>query len=105
MVLAQNAPWKSCIAVCQKCAGKLNALEDRQPDDLAGAKTRLRAGLKELIAERDLKKEVRAVDTSCLDVCPEGLITVAHFEPEKIRILNVESSVTPAEILEALGLG
>jgi hypothetical protein len=94
-LLSSEAPWQSCIAVCQKCAGKLNAMD--------GEKTKLRVALKELIAERDLKKKVRAVDASCFDLCPEQKITVMHFTAGGVRAYNAEAQVTAPEILREFG--
>lgn len=88
---ASSAPWQGCIAVCSKCARKVRAME--------GDKTRLRVALKALIKDRGLKKLVRPVDSSCLDVCPEGLITVAHFSPHGTQIVNVGSTADPQAIL------
>jgi hypothetical protein len=90
-----EAPWQNCIAVCQKCAGKLNAMD--------GEKTKLRIALKELIAERDLKKTVRAVDASCFDICPEEKITVMHFTPRGAYAISVEAQVAAPEILREFG--
>ena len=94
-ILPVTAPWQSCIAVCQKCAGKL--------DQMDGDKTKLRVALKELIAARDLKKTVRAVDASCFDLCPEGKITVMHFTRDGVRAYNAEVQVTAPEILREFG--
>lgn len=94
-IVAAEAPWQNCIAVCQKCAGKLNAMD--------GEKTRLRVALKELIADRQLKKKVRAVDASCFDLCPEGKITVIHFTPAGSRPVNVESTTSAPDVLREFG--
>ncbi|MBS0618488.1 MAG: hypothetical protein JSR44_09880 [Spirochaetes bacterium] len=93
--LAAKAPWQSCIAVCSKCAKKIGQLD--------GDKTRLRVALKALIAERGLKEKVRAVDSSCFDICPENRITVAHFTPQGIRMITVPSTITAAAILAEFG--
>ncbi len=94
-VTPAESPWQNCIGVCSKCARKLKAMD--------GDKTRLRVGLKSLIALRGLKKQVRAVDVTCLDVCPENSITVAHFTKSSIRVVNAEKDATPEKILQALG--
>ncbi|AFM12088.1 hypothetical protein Turpa_1440 [Turneriella parva DSM 21527] len=90
-----EAPWQNCIGVCSKCARKLKAME--------GDKTRLRVALKALVAERGLKKKVRAVDVTCLDVCPENSITVAHFTRSSIRVMNVGGGAAPEAILQEFG--
>lgn len=94
-VTVAEAPWQSCIGVCSKCARKLKAMD--------GDKTRLRVGLKSLIASRGLKKQVRAVDVTCLDVCPENSITIAHFTQSSIRVINAEKDAAPEKILRELG--
>lgn len=90
-----EAPWQSCLGVCSKCARKLKAMD--------GDKTRLRVGLKALIGLRGIKKQVRAVDVTCLDVCPENSITVAHFNESSIRVINVGGDAAPEAILKEFG--
>lgn len=94
-IIDAEAPWQNCIAVCQKCAGKLGVMD--------GEKTKLRAALKELIAQRGLKKTVRAVDASCFDICPEEKISVLHFTRGGLRAYNAEAQVGAPEILRAFG--
>ena len=94
-IISADAPRQSCIAVCQKCAGKLNLMD--------GEKSRLRVALKELIALKDLKKKVRAVDASCFDLCPEGKITVIHFTPQGVTAVNADAEVTAPELLTRFG--
>lgn len=89
---ASEAPWQNCIVVCSKCARKVHAMD--------GDKTRLRVQLKALIALKGIKKQVRAVDISCLDVCPEKKITVAHFSKNGNQILNVGPGAKAQDILE-----
>jgi predicted metal-binding protein len=88
-------PWQNVIAVCTKCSGKIGAME--------GDKTCLRIALKELAGELGLRERVRPVDISCLDLCPEGKITVAHFTARGHRIIDVESKIPPRRILEEFG--
>jgi len=93
--LPAQPPWQTCIAVCNKCANKVGQLD--------GDKTRLRVALKALIAERGLKEKVRAVDSSCFDVCPEDRITVAHFTPQGIHMITIPPAFTATEILTEFG--
>lgn len=90
-----EAPWQTCIGVCNKCARKLKVMD--------GDKTRLRVGLKALIGLRGIKKQVRAVDVTCLDVCPENSITVAQFSASAIRVINVGRDATPEAVLKEFG--
>lgn len=92
---AKKRPWQNLIGVCYKCAGKLGAMD--------GDKTRLRVALKELIAEKGLKEQVRPVDVSCLDICPEGKITVAHFTDGGTALTEVAAETPAAEVLRNLG--
>ncbi len=89
------APWQNCIGVCSKCARKVHAMD--------GDKTRLRVALKALTGLRGIKKQVRTVDVSCLDVCPENSITVAHFTRSSIRVINVGRDIAPDAILKEFG--
>ena len=69
-----------------------------------GDKTRLRVQLKALIAAKGIKKHVRAVDVSCLDVCPENKITVALFSANGPKITNVGPAAEAQQILEYFNL-
>lgn len=88
-------PWQGCIAVCSKCARKVKAMD--------GDKTKLRVALKALITLRGLKKQVRPVDITCLDVCPEDKITVAHFTREGVKIRNVGPATKAEQVLREFG--
>lgn len=90
-----DAPWQGCIGVCSKCARKVHAMD--------GDKTRLRVALKALVSLRGLKKQVRAIDVSCLDVCPENSIAIAHFTESSIRVINVGRDIAPDAILKDFG--
>ncbi|HRP68379.1 MAG TPA: hypothetical protein PLY93_02490 [Turneriella sp.] len=90
-----QTPWQNCIAVCSKCSRKLNAMDKD--------KTCLRAGLKALIKERGLKNKVRAVDSSCFDICPEGRIVVVHFTENGITPITVTTDTAPTEVLSQFG--
>lgn len=94
-ILDTTHPWQNTIAVCTKCSGKIGQMD--------GDKTKLRVALKALVKERGIKNTVRPVDISCLDICPENKITVAHFTEKGIETVVVESSVTPEEILRRFG--
>ena len=89
---ASEAPWQNCLAVCSKCARKVRAMD--------GDKTRLRVQLKALIAAKGIKKKVRAVDVSCLDVCPENKITVTLFTEQGAQVTNVGAGTEAQQILD-----
>ena len=95
-IAADEAPWQSCIAVCSKCARKVRRMD--------GDKTRLRVQLKALIAAKGIKKLARAVDVSCLDVCPENKITVARFSPQGTEVINVGPHTEAEQILKQFKL-
>lgn len=94
-ITAVNPPWESCLAVCMKCARKVKAMD--------GDKTQLRVGLKALVTLRGLKKKIRPVDISCLDVCPEEKIVVALMAPREVRCKIVGPDATPEQILREFG--
>ena len=89
---ASEAPWQNCLAVCNKCARKVKAMD--------GDKTRLRVQLKALIAAKGIKKKLRAVDVSCLDVCPEDKITVTLFTEQGAKVPNVGSGTDAQQSLD-----
>ncbi len=90
-ITGAEAPWQNCLAVCSKCARKVKAMQ--------GDKTQLRVQLKALIAAKGIKKLVRAVDVSCLDVCPENKITVALFSETGAQITEVGPGTEAQQIL------
>lgn len=89
-------PWQACLAVCSKCARKVRAID--------GDKTKLRAGLKTLVALRGLRKKLRPVDVTCLDVCPDNRIVVAHMTPQGVSLKIVGRDAKPDEVLREFGI-
>lgn len=61
---------QALILVCEKCGKKIAPSPDQNP-----AKD-LQALLKQTIRDTDGKGKLRALITSCMDVCPDGEITV-----------------------------
>lgn len=94
-IVGAELPWKSCLAVCSKCARKVKAMD--------GEKTKLRVALKALVALRGLRKEIRPVDITCLDVCPENKIVVAHLEPHGVTLRIVGPDAKPEQVLREFG--
>lgn len=94
-VTGADQPWQSCLAVCSKCARKVKAMD--------GDKTKLRVGLKALVTMRGLKKKLRPVDITCLDVCPENKIVVAHMAPQGVTLKVVGPDTKPEQVLREFG--
>ncbi len=94
-VAGAEQPWQSCLAVCTKCARKVKAMD--------GDKTRLRVGLKALVTLRGLKKKIRPVDISCLDVCPDDKIVVAHMAPGGVTLKIIGPDAKPEQVLREFG--
>jgi predicted metal-binding protein len=92
--IPSNRPWSRCLAICEKCATKAGVMD--------ADKSKLRVELKQLIADRQIKDQIRAVDVSCLDICPEGLIAVALFTENQIRTFNVSPKITGVEVLRKI---
>jgi predicted metal-binding protein len=59
------------ILVCEKCGKRLDSDSDKNPS------RQLVSRLKKLAKKRLGKGEVRALATSCMDVCPDDQVTVA----------------------------
>jgi predicted metal-binding protein len=62
------------ILVCEKCGKRLDSDADKNPS------RQLVSRLKKLAKKRFGKGAVRAVATSCLDICPDDRISVALIE-------------------------
>jgi predicted metal-binding protein len=59
------------ILVCEKCGKRLDSDADENPS------RRLVSRLKKLAKKRFGRGEIRAVATSCMDVCPDDRVCVA----------------------------
>ncbi len=68
---------QALIFICEKCGKKLNADPKLNPALL------LQQSLKKEIKEKNLKGHVRAVASSCLDICPENKIAIGISYGEK----------------------
>lgn len=94
---AAPAPWRDLILVCRKCSAKLDGRgfgpEADQP---------LRDVLKQFIRAHQLKGVVRAVEADCLDLCPDGLVSVMRIAfPEEI--VPIPPGIAAEKVFERLG--
>lgn len=95
---AEPAPWRDLVLVCRKCSAKLDGRHFGPDRDMT-----LREALKAHIRQHGLKGVVRAVETDCLDLCPEGAVSVMRIaRPD--QIVPMPPGSTPAAVLERLGL-
>ncbi len=96
---AAPAPFHDLVLVCRKCSGKLDGRGFGPDGDLT-----LRETLKIHIREHGLKGVLRAVETDCLDLCPEGRVSVMRIASPH-EIVPVPPGTGVAAVLERLGLG
>lgn len=97
-IQAEPAPWRDLVLVCRKCSAKLDGRHFGPDGDMT-----LREALKIHIRERGLRGIVRAVETDCLDLCPEGAVSVMRIAcPDEI--VPMPPGATPEAVLERLGL-
>ena len=95
---AAAVPWRDLVLVCRKCSGKLDGGGFGADGDLT-----LREALKQHIRARGLKGVVRAVETDCLDLCPDGRVSVMRIAfPDEI--VPMPPGITPEQVLARLGL-
>ena len=59
---------EALIFICEKCGKKINAEPEQNPSTI------LQQALKKEIKVRQLKGKVRALASSCLDICPKDQI-------------------------------
>jgi predicted metal-binding protein len=92
------------ILVCEKCGKRLDSDSDENPS------RRLVSRLKKLAKKRLGKGEVRALVTSCMDVCPDDQVTVAvvtlHGAASNTRFFTVsvdDTEETSERILRQVG--
>jgi hypothetical protein len=93
----QPAPWRDLILVCRKCSAKRSG--GFGPDGEAN----LRDLLKAEIRSHGLKGVVRAVETDCLDLCPEYGVSVMRIA-NPAEVLVVPTGTPVATVLDRLGL-
>ena len=98
-LLAAPAPWRDLVLVCRKCSAKLDGRGFGPHGDLT-----LRETLKQHVRAHGLKGVLRAVETDCLDLCPEGSVSVMRIAyPDEI--VTVPPGTAVESVLERLGLG
>lgn len=91
------APWRDLILVCRKCSAKREGGFGPDRD-----KT-LREVLKAHIRGHNLKGVLRAVETDCLDLCPEDAVSTMRIS-DPTRILPVPPGTGVEAVLAGLGL-
>ncbi len=90
---------RAIIMVCEKCGQKLVAVGDKS--DAVNPALEFQKQMKLEIKERFGKGVVRAVSSSCLDLCPQGRIAVGvanandgleffTVAPEKLSLAKTE---------------
>ena len=91
------SPWRDLLLVCRKCTAKHR--DSFGPDgDLT-----LREALKQHIRKRELKGVLRAVETDCLDLCPEdGISCMRISDPGHIAVVPLGTPVR--DVLARFGL-
>lgn len=94
----ETPPWADLVLVCRKCSTKLDARGFGPDGDLT-----LQEALKAHIRARGLKGIVRAVETGCLDLCPDKLVSVMRIATPG-AIVTVPPGTPPDQVLRRLGL-
>ena len=82
------------ILVCEKCGKKLDSDSDKNPS------RRLVSRLKKMAKKTLGRGEVRALATSCMDVCPDGAISIAVVSLRREGNHTRFYTVTPDDIEE-----
>jgi hypothetical protein len=83
----EAAPWSDIVLVCAKCAAKAGRGHK--------GKTEPRGELKRALKRRGLGDSIRVVDSSCLDLCPEGGQTIAlgrQLSEGRLLVVEPEAS-------------
>ncbi len=97
-IQAEPVPWRDLVLVCRKCSAKLDGRHFGPDRDMT-----LREAMKIHIRKHGLKGIVRAVETDCLDLCPEGAVSVMRIADPR-QIVPVPPGSSPEAVLERLGL-
>ena len=93
----EAAPFRDLLLVCRKCTGKHH--NGFGPD---GDMT-LREALKQHVRKHELKGVLRAVETDCLDLCPDdGISCMRISDPSHVAVVPLGTPVR--DVLARFGL-
>lgn len=100
---APSPVTEALILICEKCGKKLTNSSDRDDNPAVI----LQKMIKEQIRDEYGKGKFRCVITSCLDVCPQGELTVAispTSQKESDRFFTFEETVNKTVAKEIIDL-
>ncbi|MCM8730108.1 hypothetical protein ACFO8O_03875 [Hephaestia sp. GCM10023244] len=93
-----RSDWQGAILVCRKCSKKLDGGFGRKGKQSLAKGLRKRLGLK-----KGRKAAIGIVEVGCLDVCPDGAVTVVDTrDPGRWRIVPAGSNLD--DVAAELGL-
>lgn len=95
---AERPVSDTMIWICEKCGFKLADDENENPA------RQLQKNLKSLISNDKRKREVRAMVSSCLNLCPEGKMAaaLADLKGGQIQFLEVDYEGKPGKAAEKI---
>lgn len=67
--------WKTVILLCGKCARKLDGGFGHKH------KESLRSVLRTELRARDLRRDIRIIETRCMGICPKKAVTAINASP------------------------
>lgn len=86
------APWQSVVLVCRKCTRKLDGGFGKK------GKHSLADALEDALHDAGRRRDVRVVETDCLDICPKRAVAlVCTARPHEV--LLVPEGADPALVL------
>lgn len=86
------APWHSVVLVCRKCTRKLDGGFGKK------GKHALADVLEDALHDVGRRREVRVVETDCLDICPKRAVAVV-CAARPSEVLTVPEGADPADLL------
>jgi predicted metal-binding protein len=84
--------WSVPVMVCGECRKRTG------PDNHPSA---LRHWLRKELGQRGLKRKVRVVESSCLDVCPKGGVAVAIAADPVLVVRDPSQWPAVSDLIEA----
>jgi predicted metal-binding protein len=94
----RSTPWKTILLLCGKCARKLDGGFGPKGNDT------LKAIMRTELSARDLRRQVRIIETRCMGICPKKAVTALNASAPG-TLLTVPRKTPAAEALTLLMQG
>jgi hypothetical protein len=95
LIRARPTPWETIILLCRKCARKMDGGYGTNGKETLGT------ALREAFREKGHRRDVRIIETRCMDVCPKKAVTALNANRPD-RIMTIPKGTAATEVMEQL---